>query len=57
MNKSQDASLLVVQQQIARLEQEYQLALHQDKDFGRLKSIKMRLRSLEDKFRELVSTR
>jgi hypothetical protein len=57
MNTSYEVSVLTIQHQIARLEQEYLSALQEDKEFEQLKQIKISLNMLEEKFRTLVNTR
>jgi hypothetical protein len=57
MNASYEVRLLSIQQQIVRLEQEYQFALEQGKEFEQLKQIRLRLRSLEEKFSEIILAR
>jgi hypothetical protein len=54
MSSSYEFILLSIQQQIVRLEQEYHCALEQGQEFEQLKQIRVRLRSLEEKFKAII---
>jgi hypothetical protein len=55
MRSTTDEKLISIQQQIVRLEQDYETALHLGKEFEILKNIRIRIRTLKEIFNDLVN--